>query len=212
MEMRAYDSSYLEDAMENFAYMVDFAVNVCGESLREFLEAYVVTPISVSFGKGNPKYVAGMSGTELAYAVFDEAGKQIGDIEVTPRFERSPEYWCGWVLAYYQWYTGKSFEEILRTVPAEEILEMYPALHEADITKFADIMDKKMKERNPRTKLKRLRECAGLSQAELSEKSGVSLRSIQMYEQRNKDINRAQAASVAKLARTLGCSVEDLIE
>jgi len=33
-----------------------------------------------------------------------------------------------------------------------------------------------------------------------------------MYEQRNKDINKAQAITVLKLARTLGCEVEDLIE
>lgn len=212
MEMRAYDSSYLEDAMENFAQMVDFAVNVCGESIKGFLEKYIVTPVSISFGKGNPKYIAGMSGTELAYVVLDEAGEKIGDIEATPRFERSPEYWCGWVLAYYQWYTAKSFEEILSAVPAEEILKMYGTLHEADITKFVEIMDRKMKERCEKTRLKILRECAGLSQSELAEKSGVSLRSIQMYEQRNKDINKAQMLSVVKLAKILGCSAEDLIE
>lgn len=212
MEIRAYDNFYLEDAMENLGQMVDFAVNVCGDSLKGFLDKYIVTPVAVSFGKGNPKYVAGMSGTELAYTVFDEAGVRIGDIEAVPRLERSPEYWCGWVLAYYQWYTGKSFEEILKAVPAEEILQMYGTLHETDITKFAEIMDRKTAERCKKTKLKSLREQAGLSQAELSEKSGVSLRSIQMYEQKNKDINKAQMISVIRLARALGCSAEDLLE
>lgn len=24
---------------------------------------------------------------------------------------RSPQYWCGFVLAYYQWYTGLSFKK-----------------------------------------------------------------------------------------------------
>ena len=41
---------------------------------------------------------------------------------------------------------------------------------------------------------------------------GVGLRSIQMYEQRNKDINRAEAVSLLKLARALGCEMEDLLE
>lgn len=212
MEMRAYDSSYLEDAADNFANMVDFAVNVCGEKLKEFLDKFAVTPVSASFGKGNPKYVAGMSGAELVCAVYDETGEEMGEIEAVPRMQRSPEYWCGWVLAYYQWYTGKSFREILKAVPAEEILHMYPTLHEADITKFTEIMDEKIKERCKKTKLKDLRENAGLSQSELAKKSGVSLRSIQMYEQRNKDINRAQTINVARLARVLGCQMEDLME
>jgi len=59
---------------------------------------------------------------------------------------------------------------------------------------------------------KRLRDAADLSQSQLAGESGVSLRSIQMYEQRNKDINKAQALTLAKIARVLGCAVEDLLE
>lgn len=43
-------------------------------------------------------------------------------------------------------------------------------------------------------------------------KANVSPRSIQMYEQRNKDINKAQAITLAKISRVLGCAVEDLLE
>ncbi len=42
--------------------------------------------------------------------------------------------------------------------------------------------------------------------------SGVSLRSIQMYEQRQKDINKAQSDSIYRLAKSLGCTMEDLLE
>ena len=44
------------------------------------------------------------------------------------------------------------------------------------------------------------------------EQSGVNLRSIQMYEQRNKDINKASADTIYRIANTLGCTMEDLIE
>ena len=64
----------------------------------------------------------------------------------------------------------------------------------------------------PQTNLKRIREAAGLSQSYLAVEAGVSLRSVQMYEQRNKDINKAQALTLAKIARVLGCDVEDLLE
>ena len=46
----------------------------------------------------------------------------------------------------------------------------------------------------------------------LAEKSGVSLRMIQQYEQRAKDINRASGTNLFALARTLGCNMEDLME
>ena len=67
---------------------------------------------------------------------------------------------------------------------------MYYTLHEADISKFVDIVDSKMKEYYVETNLKRIRTTYGYTQQELSNLSGVSLRSIQLYEQRNKDINK----------------------
>lgn len=65
---------------------------------------------------------------------------------------------------------------------------------------------------NPETNLKRIRATKGYSQKQLAELSGVSLRSIQMYEQRRKDINKAQSDSLHRLAKALGCTMEDLLE
>ena len=61
-------------------------------------------------------------------------------------------------------------------------------------------------------RLKRAREAAGLSQRALAEKAGVSVRMVQFYEQGLKDINRAAAMTVYKLARVLGVKMEDLLE
>lgn len=69
-----------------------------------------------------------------------------------------------------------------------------------------------IKECFPETNLKRIRTVYGCSQAELASLSGVSLRSVQMYEQRHKDINKAGAETVFRPAKALGCTVEDLIE
>ena len=41
---------------------------------------------------------------------------------------------------------------------------------------------------------------------------GVSLRMIQLYEQKQNDINKAQVNVVLSLAKVLGCDVEDLLE
>ena len=60
--------------------------------------------------------------------------------------------------------------------------------------------------------LKDIRYSNGLTQHELSELSGVNLRMIQHYEQGVKDINKAEAMTVYKLAEALDCNVSDLLE
>ena len=60
--------------------------------------------------------------------------------------------------------------------------------------------------------LKRYRTASGMSQSQLSNASGVSLRSIQCYEQGVKDINRAEGLSLYKLAKALGRRMEQLLE
>ena len=62
------------------------------------------------------------------------------------------------------------------------------------------------------SKLKTIREAANQSQKILADTSGVNIRMIQHYEQGVKDINKAQVLTVYKIAKALGCTVEDLIE
>lgn len=81
-----------------------------------------------------------------------------------------------------------------------------------DITAFIDAVDKKIVERSVNTNLKNIRENRGLSQSELSAASGVQLHSIQLYEQRVNDIDKAQAQTIYKLSIALGCGMEDLLE
>ena len=60
--------------------------------------------------------------------------------------------------------------------------------------------------------LKNIRTQRGYSQSKLAELSGVSLRMIQYYEQGVNDINKAEAETVYKLAQTLECNMEELLE
>ena len=60
-------------------------------------------------------------------------------------------------------------------------------------------------------KLADIRNERGLSQRQLSEKSGVSIRMIQHYEQGFKDINKASAETIYRLAKSLNCKMEDLV-
>ena len=63
-----------------------------------------------------------------------------------------------------------------------------------------------------KTKIKIVRESRGLSQRELARVSGVNLRMVQYYDQGAKDINRASAMTVYKLATALGVEVREILE
>ena len=62
------------------------------------------------------------------------------------------------------------------------------------------------------TTLKLLRQKADLSQRKLEALSGVTVYTIQQYEQRQKNINKAQAEYLVVLAKVLCCEVGDLME
>ena len=81
-----------------------------------------------------------------------------------------------------------------------------------DITQFIDSMESFYNKAVFETKLKRIRESRGISQSELAQMSGVKLRSIQMYEQKVNDIDKAQAQTLYKISRVLGCNIEDILE
>ena len=210
--MRAYKETYLNHAAKSFGSMIDYAANDCNLDGGMFLHMFITSGLAQQFERGNPKIIAGMSGLEIASQVIETVTGEKPAAEPSERDSRSPEYWAGWVLAHYQWYSVMSFSAILRFLPFADIMQMYPTLHEADITKFYMVAEEIRDRELLQTNLKRVREAAGLSQSRLAEESGVSLRSIQMYEQRNKDVNKAQAITLAKISRVLGCDVEDLLE
>ena len=89
---------------------------------------------------------------------------------------------------------------------------MYNVYHEMDITHFVDTMNELWDQYYKETNLKRIRKISGLSQKELAELSGVPLRQIQLFEQRQRDINHTRAIDVVKMSRVLGCKVEDLLQ
>jgi transcriptional regulator with XRE-family HTH domain len=89
---------------------------------------------------------------------------------------------------------------------------LYEPYHEMDIRQFCDKMSELYRMKRPDTNLKRIRKLAGLTQNELAAQSGIPLRTIQQYEQRQKDINKAQAEYLILLSKALHCSAEELIE
>lgn len=212
MTIHAYQEIYLSNAQATLGDAIDYAVNICNIPGEDFIKLFVVSSVSKRIENGEPAYLAGKSGIEIVNQVLEETMGRTGMIEAVARYERSCEYWIGWAVAYYQWYSGRRFREIFQAISFEDFQKMYYTLHEADISKFADIADARVREYFSETNLKRIRMLGSCTQAELAKRSGVGLRSIQMYEQRNKNINKASAETLYRLSKVLGCTMEDLIE
>ncbi|MBR4136954.1 MAG: helix-turn-helix transcriptional regulator [Bacteroidales bacterium] len=212
--IHAYNHYYLEDAMNNLGNMLDYAVNAAGLDIAVFYEMFLASGVASQIEVGNPRYVSGLSGIELCHVVLEKSSDiDIKDVVYQP-FERTKEFWAGWSLAYYQWYTAKSFLYIQRNgLDIKCLISLYNTLHEADLSKLVDtansIIERHIAE-SPSI-LKTLRKQIHLTQSKLAELSGVSLRMIQAYEQGDQDIRKAEAQTVIALARALGCDVEMIL-
>lgn len=208
----AYDIIYLENARRVLARTLDHAVNDLKIDLSMFFNMFVISELSRRFERGEFEIVAGMSGVELARRVVEESGLNLEIMEPSYSLERSPQYWAGWAIAYYQWKNCLSFAEIERRISAAVIISLYEPYHEMDIRQFCDKMDVLYLQSRTNVNLKEIRQNAGISQSQLAKGSGVPVRTIQQYEQKQKDINKANGEYLIKMARCLGCEVSDLIE
>ena len=208
----AYSESYLNNAKDRLSSFFDYAINDCRLTPDWITALFINTGYAEQFERGNPAYVAGMSGVELARAVITKAYIQKELPSPANAEDCSPEYWAGWAVAEYQWFYGHRFKDIFERIPLTKIIGMYSIYHEMDITSFIDTMEEFYTAAEGDSNLKRIRENRGLSQAELAKQADVNLRNIQMYEQRVNNIDKAQAHILYKLSLVLGCDIEDLLE
>lgn len=209
--IHAYDKSYLVHSEKVLGWMLDSAVNLFALDVAEFWRIFIAGGYAERFGAGESRLLCGMTGYELAVEVLDAASVRYRRIPPKEVGGLSPEYWTGWALAQYQWYTALSFKEIDEVVPIDSVIAMYSPFHEMDIGRFFEEMDGLVRAARPDTNLKRMRMDAGFSQNDLSRLSGVPVRMIQHYEQRVKDLNRAAYETVAQLAQALRCRPEALV-
>ena len=212
MAMHAYDEAYLSGAQNVLGHAVDSAIMTLDIEPNVFGNALAVSESAKQFSEGNPRYVAGMNGCELARAVLDDVGISYPDAEDEMYMDKSQEYWAGWALAFYQWSSARPFMEILCAASLEDILRMYPVYHEMDVSRFVERLDALLKEAHPQTRLRERRSNCGLSQSDLAAEADVPLRQIQLFEQGQRDINKTSAITLRKLSKALHCRMEDLLE
>ena len=210
--IRAYNELYLNDAQLLLANAFNYALNDCKQFSDWFAKVFESSKAAKEIERGNPAFISGKAAEEIVKEILSAVYPNEEFPKAVFTQDRSPAYWAGWVLAYYQWFTAKRFKDIFARIPVSDILAMYKVYHEMDVTNFVEDMNKKYNSVVFETKLKKIREARQLSQSELATLSGVKKRSIQLYEQKVNDIDKAQAQTLYKLSRVLGCTIEDLLE
>lgn len=80
---------------------------------------------------------------------------------------------------------------------------------EYEKSKIDEVM--KILKRKP-TNLEVIRYSQKMSRKELSEKSKISIRTIESYEQRKRNINNAKMDTIIKLSKVLNCKIDDILE
>ncbi|MFI3329375.1 MAG: helix-turn-helix transcriptional regulator [bacterium] len=175
--------------------------------IEDFAKYFTISRISNKFDDANPKYLYGKSSQDI----FDEVLSIVG-IDYTLENEipkKNKYYWIGSILAYYHFHSNKSYDEILYSINFETLLKSYNVYHEMDIKQTYDFFQQNFFNK---TMLQVLRDRNNLTQLELSKKSNVNIRNIQLYEQRQNNINKANALTLFNLSKVLNCKVEDLLE
>ena len=210
--IHAYAEEYLDDAMRNLGEAFDYARKCQRLEPDAFMSLFIISGLAEHFGVGTPQYVSGMSGPELVLETLRRSGQTARPDKRQTCYDLSSAYWCGWILAFVQWRSGRSFREIHSLIALSELEELYPALHEAGEERAADAIERILRNRKLVTNLQRLRRNAQMTQRMLSERSGVNLRTLQQYELGAKNINRAAGETLLALARTLGCQMDELLE
>ena len=155
--MHAYDQTLRTKARTTMAWMFDYAVYIQELDLADFYHLFLDSSISKKFESGDSSTIAGKSGAELAYHVLKENGMDVSLKQPVFTMDRTPEYWLGWSLSYYQWVKNFSFKQITDVTDIDELLLMYKKYHEMDIEHFVIELDIRRKNVFSESALKRFR-------------------------------------------------------
>lgn len=136
MITHAYSELYINDAQITVAHSFDYAVKALKMSLADYIEKFLSFEYLHLLEIGNPHYVGGMSGCELALEV---CGIQ-SDIP-SPPYNPGKEYWIGWIAAFYQWCRNVSYKTIFEKFCLERFEKAYPTFHEENKMRMVEYMD-----------------------------------------------------------------------
>ena len=205
------DNLYAEEAAENLGLMLEDCVSRRGLTGEEAVDCFLASGLARQFEAFNPKFVCGMSPSELCDWMLNKCGLDKPAPADLPLTGLTNDAWLGEILVHYQATRRTPYCAIFNRVSYAQLIALYYGNEDLSNDDACQSVDRLLAQHVLPNRLKVLRQNARLTQQELSQQSGVSLRAIQQYEQGAKDISRAAAATVLQLAQSLGCAMEDLL-
>lgn len=211
--MSALDNELAKERALCLAEAFSYVAGSCQMDIEVFLEMFIISGYAKRLEEGDYAVSPGLSGTELVCRTLSKCGLNLNFPPAQEEFEgASREYWTGYFLAYLSFYTGRPIKNILEYISAEELSEYVPELLAEDEDQLRESLIKILSYVEEPVRLQEMRKECGFSQRELAQRSGINLRTLQQYEVRAKDINKAAAASVKALSDVLGCEMTDIME
>ena len=211
MAIQESDNYFLDYVITNLGDAFAYAYSI-GINLDTFMSYFISSGYASEIENGNPNVLYGQSGIELVINVLKKMDLAVMGSSQDEEIVSMEAFWCGYILMYYQHQTGLSFSYIHSQISMSDIMKMYYPLHEASEDKFVDALNNIIRRKKGTTRLQQKRKSLGLSQSQLAREANVNLRTLQEYEIGSKDINKASAEVVLRLAKTLNCRVDDLLE
>lgn len=212
MKNGAYHELYLEDAMKNLGEALEYGLEALNVEPDLFFHCFQVSGFALRWETGDPLLISGSSGTELFRRTLDKCGFRLDNKDALIKYDTGIAYWTGWITAYYQWESCTSFARIADALTWNDFIRIYPALHTVSEKAASEKIRQLIEKRRSMSRLQEYRKRIGLSQRQLAEASGVNLRTLQEYEVRRKEINKASADTLSSLAAALWCRPEALME
>ncbi len=201
--IRAYDEVFLPFVQDVVGNIFEMGVELKGININDFIIKFLNFKYLAKIESADPTLVLGKSSNEILGLILNEEPEEFESYPYA-----TPEYWCGYVLAYATWYFNKSYRDILDKYPIDRLLNDYFPYHEMDIMHIINKINKFIPFES---KLKKYRISNDLSQKELSIISNVSLRTIRAYEQGSVDISKGSVEALYSLSKALDCRIEDLL-
>ncbi len=208
MAVKAYDKKELPQVISTLGKAFEFAEKCLPEGAAGFYRRFANSSVAATCTGPDAHPEIGGSAIELVLDVNEDASIDtlLMNEKRLSKQETRRLRWEAELLCRYQWETGLPFPAVFRTLSPERL---HAELPPAEVVQKISVPET---HESTTTSLARIRRERGLSQAGLAKASGVTLRSIQQYEQRKKDISHAQARSVLALAQALSCTMEELLE
>lgn len=214
MAVKAYDKKELPQVISTLGKAFEFAEKCLPEGAAGFYRRFANSSVAATCTGPDAHPEIGGSAIELVLDVNEDASIDtlLMNEKRLSKQETGRLRWEAELLCRYQWETGLPFPAVFRTLSPERLRALQADHAELSPEELMQKISVSAMQEESATSLARMRRARGLSQTGLAQTSGVSLRSIQQYEQRKKDISHAQARSVLSLAKALGCTMEELLE